>query len=85
VAVSDLDAAISFYHDTYAMTLMHEEINQEQGVREAMMTVGASGPCIQLLAPLSPDSTIALSSIDPAPASSKSPIVSSTSTPGRRR
>ena len=59
VAVSDLDAAISFYRDTYGMTLMHEEVNEEQGVREAMMAVGASGSCIQLLAPLSPESTIA--------------------------
>jgi methylmalonyl-CoA/ethylmalonyl-CoA epimerase len=59
VAVSDLDAAIAFYRDTYGMTLLHEETNEEQGVREAMMGVGASGSCIQLLAPLSPQSTIA--------------------------
>src|SRR5450631_836115 len=59
VAVSDLDAAITFYHDTYGMTLVHQEVNQEQGVREAMMGVGASGSCIQLLAPLTPESTIA--------------------------
>jgi len=59
VAVTDLDAAISFYHDTYGMTLVHQEINEEQGVREAMMAVGESGSCIQLLAPLSPESTIA--------------------------
>src|SRR5690606_8969399 len=32
---------------------------EEQGVREAMMGVGNSGSCIQLLAPLSPASTIA--------------------------
>jgi methylmalonyl-CoA/ethylmalonyl-CoA epimerase len=59
VAVSDLDAAIAFYRDTYGMTLVHEETNEEQGVREAMMAVGPSGSCIQLLAPLSPASTIA--------------------------
>ena len=59
VAVSDLDEAITFYRDTYGMTLLHQEVNQEQGVREAMMGVGASGSCIQLLAPLSPSSTIA--------------------------
>ena len=59
VAVSDLDAAIAFYRDTYGMELAHEEVNQEQGVREAMMAVGASGSYIQLLAPLSADSTIA--------------------------
>jgi methylmalonyl-CoA/ethylmalonyl-CoA epimerase len=59
VAVSDLDAAIDFYRDTYGMTLAHEETNEEQGVREAMMAVGSSGSCIQLLAPLTPQSTIA--------------------------
>ena len=59
VAVSDLDAAITFYRDTYGMTLIHEEVNKEQGVREAMMAVGSSGSCVQLLAPLTPESTIA--------------------------
>src|SRR5690242_21456417 len=59
IAVSDLDAAIAFYRDTYGMRLAHEETNEEQGVREAMMGVGESGSCIQLLAPLSPESTIA--------------------------
>ena len=58
IAVADLDAAIAFYRDTYGMQLLHEETNQEQGVREAMMAVGSSGSCIQLLAPLSPDSPI---------------------------
>ena len=41
------------------MTVLHEETNEEQGVREAMVGVGDSGSCIQLLAPLSPESTIA--------------------------
>ena len=59
VAVPDLDAAIAFYRDTYGMTLAHEEVNEEQGVREAMMAVGGSGSHVQLLAPLSPESTIA--------------------------
>jgi methylmalonyl-CoA/ethylmalonyl-CoA epimerase len=59
VTVSDLDAAIASYRDTYGMTLQHEEVNEEQGVREAMMAVGGSGTCVQLLAPISPESTIA--------------------------
>jgi methylmalonyl-CoA/ethylmalonyl-CoA epimerase len=59
VAVRDLDEAIAFYRDTYGMTLAHEEANEEQGVREAMMAVGGSGSHIQLLAPLTPESTIA--------------------------
>src|ERR671912_2191752 len=59
VAVPDLDDAIDFYQRTYGMRLLHEETNEEQGVREAMMGVGDSGSCIQLLAPLTPESTIA--------------------------
>ncbi len=63
VAVLDLDEAIAFYRDTFGMRLTHEEINEEQGVREAMMSVGGdpigTASCIQLLAPLSEDSTIA--------------------------
>jgi methylmalonyl-CoA/ethylmalonyl-CoA epimerase len=41
------------------MALVHEETNEEQGVHEAMMAVGDSGSCVQILAPLSPSSTIA--------------------------
>ncbi|MBM7080391.1 MULTISPECIES: methylmalonyl-CoA epimerase [Micromonospora] len=61
VAVADLDAAIDFYQRTFGMRCIHEETNTEQGVREAMMAVGptAEGGCVQLLAPLSPESTIA--------------------------
>ena len=59
LAVHDLDAAIAFYENTFGMRLVHQEINEEQGVREAMLAVGDSGSCIQLLAPLTPDSTIA--------------------------
>jgi methylmalonyl-CoA/ethylmalonyl-CoA epimerase len=59
VAVPDLDQAMAFYRDTYGMRVLHEETNEEQGVREAMVGVGETDACIQLLAPLSPDSTIA--------------------------
>ena len=59
VAVADLDEAMAFYRDTYGMQVLHEETNEEQGVREAMVGVGSSGSCIQLLAPLTPESTIA--------------------------
>jgi methylmalonyl-CoA/ethylmalonyl-CoA epimerase len=59
VAVRDLDEAIAFYRDTFGMELAHEEENEEQGVREAMMAVGGSGSHVQLLAPLTPESTIA--------------------------
>jgi len=64
IAVADLDVAMAFYRDTYGMTVLHEEVNEEQGVREAMVGVGpdsghGAGSCIQLLAPLTPESTIA--------------------------
>lgn len=59
VAVRDLDEAIEFYTSTYGMRLAHQEVNEEQGVREAMLAVGDSGSCIQLLAPLNEESTIA--------------------------
>jgi len=59
VAVADFDAAVALYRDVLGMTLMHEETNEEQGVHEAMMAVGDSGSCIQILAPLTPASTIA--------------------------
>ena len=59
IAVPDLDEAIAFYRKTFGMEVAHEETNEEQGVREAMVAVGDSGSCLQLLAPLSPESTIA--------------------------
>ncbi len=59
VAVADLDAAIAFYRDAFGMALVHREVNEEQGVEEAMVAVGDSGSCVQLLAPATPDSPIA--------------------------
>jgi methylmalonyl-CoA/ethylmalonyl-CoA epimerase len=55
-AVADLDAAIAFYARAFGLPLVHEEVNEEQGVREAMLGVGNAQ--IQLLAPLRPDSSI---------------------------
>lgn len=61
VAVPDLAEAIDFYQRVFGMRCLHMEENEEQGVREAMLSVGPSpdGGCVQLLAPLSPESTIA--------------------------
>jgi methylmalonyl-CoA/ethylmalonyl-CoA epimerase len=59
IAVADLDEAIAFYRDAYGMSVVHEETNPEMGVREAMIAVGDSGSCLQLLAPLDESSTIA--------------------------
>jgi methylmalonyl-CoA/ethylmalonyl-CoA epimerase len=59
IAVPDLREAIAFYELAFGITPVHEEINEEQGVHEAMLAVGDGETRIQLLAPLSPDSTIA--------------------------
>lgn len=60
IAVPDLDAAKAFYADTYGMKVIHEETNEEQRVREAMVGYGDDGQAlIQLLAPLDETSTIA--------------------------
>jgi len=61
IAVRDLDAAIKLYEGVLGMTCVHVEESVQEGVREAMMSVG-SGPSvsrIQLLAPTSAGSTIA--------------------------
>jgi methylmalonyl-CoA/ethylmalonyl-CoA epimerase len=61
IAVPDLDEAIEFYRDSFGLELAHVEVNEEQGVREAMLRApgdDGTGTAIQLLAPLSPDSTI---------------------------
>lgn len=62
VAVPDFDEAVKHYEQVFGMTKLHEEVNEEQGVREAMMAVGpADAPhsCVQILAPTGPDSPIA--------------------------
>src|SRR3954451_4053235 len=59
IAVPDLDEAIAFYARTFGVASVHEETNEEQGVREAMLAVGDGETRIQLLAPLTPESTIA--------------------------
>ncbi|GAA5165126.1 methylmalonyl-CoA epimerase [Ornithinimicrobium tianjinense] len=66
IAVPDLDAALAFHQGVLGNRLVHEEVNAEQGVREAMIAVGPADPgggppptLIQLLAPTGPESTIA--------------------------
>ena len=59
IAVPDLDAAIAFYADTFGLVSVHEETNTDQGIREAMLAVGDGTTMIQLLAPLTEESTIA--------------------------
>ncbi|GLW95902.1 methylmalonyl-CoA epimerase [Actinokineospora globicatena] len=62
IAVPDLDAAIAFHREHFGLESVHEEVNTEQGVREAMLRApgdDGSGTAVQLLAPLDENSTIA--------------------------
>ena len=59
VAVPDFDEAVAFYEGTLGMKVTHVETNEEQGVKEAMVSVGEGDTRIQILAPLTADSTIA--------------------------
>src|ERR1700756_3001344 len=62
LAVPDLDAAIAWYHDHLGMIVLHEEVNDDQGIREAMLSVRGAprgSAQIQLMAPISDSSAIA--------------------------
>lgn len=62
IAVSDLDAASSWYYDHLGMILVHEEVNHDQGIREAMLALPNAlrgGAQVQLMAPLDDSSPIA--------------------------
>ena len=62
IAVPDFDAAVEFHRRTFGLELVHEEVNEEQGVREGMLRAPGdpgSGAAVQLLAPLGPEATIA--------------------------
>jgi len=62
VAVPDLDAAIAWYHDYLGMIVLHEELNEDQGIREAMLSVRGApvgSAQLQLMAPISDSSPIA--------------------------
>ena len=62
IAVPDLDAAIRFHTEVLGLVLVHREVNERQGVAEAMLAVAgrpAGGAEVQLLAPLHEGSAIA--------------------------
>ncbi len=62
IAVPDFAAAVEFHKVTFGLELVHEEVNEEQGVHEGMLRVPGdpgTGAAVQLLAPLGPTSTIA--------------------------
>jgi len=62
IAVPDLDAAILFHTEVLGLVLVHREVNEEQGVAEAMLAPAgapAGAAEVQLLAPLDDGSAIA--------------------------
>jgi methylmalonyl-CoA/ethylmalonyl-CoA epimerase len=61
IACHDLEAAIARYESVFGLTVTSREVNEEQGVAEAMLRVGngPGGACwIQLLEPLGPDTPV---------------------------
>jgi methylmalonyl-CoA/ethylmalonyl-CoA epimerase len=68
IACRDLDTAIERYRSAFGLEVVSLEVNEEQGVREAMLAVGgvqsasaAAGPrpgYVQLLEPLAADTPV---------------------------
>jgi methylmalonyl-CoA/ethylmalonyl-CoA epimerase len=61
IACRDLQASVAFYESTFGLTVVSQEINEEQGVKEAMLVVGdapAGMSYVQLLEPLGPGTPV---------------------------
>jgi len=62
IACFDLDATVEFYRATYGFEVAHTEVNEEQGVREAMLRVNGTDDggttWLQLLEPTRADSAV---------------------------
>ncbi len=73
IACRDLSRTIGMYRDTFGLEVVSLEVNEEQGVREAMLAVGGSFAAagaagvavagarpgyVQLLEPLGPDTPV---------------------------
>lgn len=62
IAVPDLDVAVAWYAENLGMIETHREVNEAQGVHEAMLSLPGApdrATALQLLAPLDAQSTIA--------------------------
>jgi methylmalonyl-CoA/ethylmalonyl-CoA epimerase len=57
IAVSDLEAAIAYYRDTFGAEVAHRELVESDGVEEALLRVADS--YVQLLTPTRDDSPVA--------------------------
>jgi methylmalonyl-CoA/ethylmalonyl-CoA epimerase len=69
IACRDLDEKTEFYVATFGLMVVSREVNEQQGVREAMLRVGGGaengsagapggGSYVQLLEPLGPDTPV---------------------------
>lgn len=61
IACHDLEEKVAFYESIFDLTVASREINEGQGVREAMLHVTdapAGSSWIQLLEPLAPDTPV---------------------------
>ncbi|HEY9524010.1 MAG TPA: methylmalonyl-CoA epimerase [Thermopolyspora sp.] len=61
IACQNLEEKIAFYESTFGLTVVSREINEAQGVREAMLHVadGVGGASyVQLLEPLHPETAV---------------------------
>jgi methylmalonyl-CoA/ethylmalonyl-CoA epimerase len=69
IACRDLEKTIELYQATFGLEVVSLELNQAQGIREAMLRVGAGGGAapvsggpfggyVQLLEPLAPDTPV---------------------------
>ena len=56
IAVVDLDAARAFYERVLGLHAVHEEVLDDQGVREVLFAMGDA--YVQLVAPLGPDTPV---------------------------
>jgi methylmalonyl-CoA/ethylmalonyl-CoA epimerase len=62
IAVPDLNVAKKWYHDHLGMIVLHEEVNHDQGIVEAMLSVRGApvgSVQLQLMAPIADSSAIA--------------------------
>jgi methylmalonyl-CoA/ethylmalonyl-CoA epimerase len=61
IACRNLEAKIAFYESAFGLTVASMEVNESQGVREAMLQVTdspAGASYVQLLEPLGPDTPV---------------------------
>jgi methylmalonyl-CoA/ethylmalonyl-CoA epimerase len=57
IVVRSIDVAYAFYRDTLSLSVHKEDIIQNQGVKAALLTIGASE--IELLEPIDPSTGVA--------------------------